>query len=493
MATSLYKAQEALKTCDDHHNEELTCFCKTCKKFICTMCAKTAHMGHDWDLIPVVAKKRRKETPILCRKIKQDRMSRCREKLSVIGDNISTVEKARDDDVKSLEERRTFMINIINEFVDEQKRQREEYTYHESAKMKEQLNELIKKIEYLDKMTSSLDDNITAYSDYDVIEMEQDMLTALEDAESCEVNSAVTAVRFVPGEIDKSGIEKMFGKILDTTTTNTNEVSVEEVKTFKEFDGAVLSSIAQISDTKAWACDSKGHESKLLSLQTNDKETIRKLLSSNFIILRNGDFISSYYDMKNIRRITSTRQNNIIVNTKPLRPMAISKTHTEDFLISLRDDGDHYKLQRSSRRLVQRMTLAGKVLNVYEFQKDGTTRLFTEPYRTAENGNSDICAINRTSAHSGELIVLRSDGQVRMTYNGQNAEFNPRDVACDSKHRIIVSDSTNNSIHHLNPDGTFLRYLFTDMLLRPWTLALYQDNLWIGFHEGTVKVYKYSE
>ena len=69
MATSLYKAQETTSTCDEHEHEELSCFCNTCEKFICTKCAKTEHHGHDWDLVWVPVnweteknEKKRKET-----------------------------------------------------------------------------------------------------------------------------------------------------------------------------------------------------------------------------------------------------------------------------------------------------------------------------------------------------------------------------------------------------------------------------------------------
>ena len=55
MATFSFKAQEAVKTCDEHEHKELTCFCKTCKKFICISCGQTTHHGHEWDLIISVA------------------------------------------------------------------------------------------------------------------------------------------------------------------------------------------------------------------------------------------------------------------------------------------------------------------------------------------------------------------------------------------------------------------------------------------------------
>ena len=158
----------------------------------------------------------------------------------------------------------------------------------------------------------------------------------------------------------------------------------------------------------------------------------------------------------------------------------------------MRDGGNLYKLQPSSRRLLQRMTLTGKVLHTYEFREDGTTRLFTVPWRTAENGNSDICVINRTSAETGELIVLHGDRRVMATYRGQEgSEFDPIDVSCDSKRKIIVTDWNNKCLHLLSPGGTFLRYLLSGMFESPNVIAFYQASLWIGFREGTVKVYKF--
>ena len=159
------------------------------------------------------------------------------------------------------------------------------------------------------------------------------------------------------------------------------------------------------------------------------------------------------------------------------------------------DDGDNYKLLPSSRRLVQRMTLTGKVLHTYEFREDGVPRLFTLPGKMAENGNSDICVINDTNVGTGELIVLHGDGPVRAKYRGQeDSEFSPADVACDCNRRIVVLDCNKEKcLHLLSPDGIFLRYLLSDMTDYPTRIALYQGSMWIGFDKGTVTVYKYSE
>ena len=85
--------------------------------------------------------------------------------------------------------------------------------------MKEQSRNLRTKIEYLDKITSSLDDNIGAYNDHDVIEMEQEMLTALHEVETCEVDGNVSIVKFVPGKINEGQLREMTSTLEETTVT----------------------------------------------------------------------------------------------------------------------------------------------------------------------------------------------------------------------------------------------------------------------------------
>ena len=489
MASSLYKAQEALRTCDYHLHEELSCYCETCKKIICTKCAKTEHSGHDWDFIPLVAKKRRKETPLLCRKIKQEELPWCREKLRAIDDNISAGEKASDEDVKMLEERRTVITGMVNQMFDEKKEKREEIKREESIKMKEERHKMRTKIEYLDKMTSSLDSNIGAYNDYDVIEMTQKMLTVLREVDSIDVIGATTLM-FVPGDINQEAIEEMIGAMVETMLTHGN-ISAKEMKSFKELD-EIITVIAPISHTEAWIGDDESTEVTLLSLHdTLYTKSITLPTHADFISLSNGDFIVTDDEHQVIRRVTSAGKVSVISRTKPLDPAWISKTNSDDILVSLMDSDD-YQLHPYSRRLVRRMTLEGNILHTYEFREDGTTKLFVFPWKTSENGNSDICVINRISDVTGELIVLYGDGRMKFTYRGQEgSEFGPSGVACDYKRRIIVSDVNTRSLHLLSQDGAILRHLLSDMLENPSTLMMYKNNLWIGFRDGTVKVYKY--
>ena len=421
-------------------------------------------------------------------------MPRCREKLRVVEDNISTVEKASDNDMTKLEERRTAMINAINQTIDEQKRKREEIKEEKRTKLNEHRFLLRTKIDYLDKMTTSLDGNIGAYTDYDLLEMEQEMLTALEEVEKYDVERASSEVTFVPGEIIQGKIDEMIGQIKesDTDIDTRDSISFEEVKALKYFDERILT-ISPISSTQAWVGGNNNNIIKQLSLQDTITEKIT-LSNDGYFFSSNGDFIVTNYKKQTIRRITSAGKEQVILSTKLLHPTCIRRTQTGDVLVSLMDGGDHYKLQSSSRRLVQRITLTGKVLNTYEFREDGTTRLFTLPGRMSENCNSDICVINRTSNYTGELIVLYGDGRVRFTYRGQEGrKFNPTDIACDPERRIIVVELAKATpLTLVSPNGAFLRFLLSDMFDYPTTMALYQNTLWVGFEKGAVKLYKYT-
>ena len=491
-----YDAQNAVKACEEHEHKELTSYCKTCKKFICTTCAKTSHGdGHDWDFIPSVAKERRAQTPVKCGEIKEVKLPKYREKLRVVNNNISAEEEKRKEDLQRLEERRVAIIEVVNGIIDAKKRNRNEISKNVTAGMSRQGKKLDKMIQFLEKMSTSLYSNIRAYSDFDVIEMERDMMRALEEVEEFHVDIGTSPVVFMPGVIDAELIGKMVGNTTEASMAyGDNSVIVNEIETFSTQFDSMIRSIAPVTHTHAWIGDNKHVGIKCLSLE--DIETRSRSLPQwyDFVMLNNGNLVLTDYDNKLIRQITTNGKATVTMKTKPFCPTYISKTLSDDILVTLRDDGDPFVLQPSSHRMVQRITQRGKVLQTYEFQEDGMTRLFTLPTKKAENRNSDICVVNRVSERAGELVVIQGYGLMQFTYHGQEGgTFNPSDVACDSDGQIIVADYMNKSLHLLGPDGRFLRYLLSDIPDFPQTLALHRGMLWVGCYNGTVIAYTYEE
>jgi streptogramin lyase len=77
---------------------------------------------------------------------------------------------------------------------------------------------------------------------------------------------------------------------------------------------------------------------------------------------------------------------------------------------------------------------------------------------------------------------------------GVDKDFDPRDICCNSKGNIIISDFTNNVIHILDQDGNVERLLNTAShdLRQPVTIATdVNDRIWVTFNDGNIIIIKY--
>ncbi|KAK3102858.1 hypothetical protein FSP39_014482 [Pinctada imbricata] len=214
----------------------------------------------------------------------------------------------------------------------------------------------------------------------------------------------------------------------------------------------------------------------------------------DLLVSKDGEFVLINFKKPIISLLTKVEETISTIDTKPLLPTYISKTENDDILVTMRDEGDLYNLTPTSRRVVQRMTLTGKVLHTYEFREDGKTRLFVLPVRAAENKNTDICVVNWLSKDNGELVVLHKDGRVKFTYRRdglKTEQFMIGDVDCDDKCRILFTEQYSRAIHMLNAEGMYLCTLCQYEELSPFVISVYGEYFWCGFHEGRVKVFKY--
>jgi hypothetical protein len=71
---------------------------------------------------------------------------------------------------------------------------------------------------------------------------------------------------------------------------------------------------------------------------------------------------------------------------------------------------------------MRHVTLTGDVIHEYECQEDSKARLFTLPLSVKQNGNSDICVVNRTSDTRGHVVILSYSGRMRSVYYGENLD-----------------------------------------------------------------------
>ncbi|KAK3103989.1 hypothetical protein FSP39_023450 [Pinctada imbricata] len=482
MDASLYKFQFALRICEDHEKKELHAYCKTCKKKICSSCIKEEHHQHDWETITDILREKKHSLPEECKEIRAKQLPDLKRELCRFDKKIEEEEARFELNKSTLNGSRQSYISEINRLFDDridECRQRSETAIQVYKDKREVLKQ---KVEYLETMTTSLDKDINTLPDHDILDMEKGMRYELENALSYMYTCATV---YVPGHMEVQVLENMIGEILN--------VSVEEKNDIDRYS-KYISSLKAASDTNAWVKVHEDKFAKLIDITGEELKTMKRSCTK-VIISKSGEYVLTDFNKRKLLILTKNEDKITTINTKPLRPTWISKTENNDILVTLKDDDNLYNLTPTSRRIVQRMTLTGKVLHTYEFREDGTTRLFTYPARTAENRNTDICVVNRLSDDSGELFVLHGNGRVKFTYKGDGLKydkFSPRDVECDDKCRILLIEGYSRAIHMLSSEGMYLCTLCQYEKLHPWVISIHGDTLWCGFKEGRLKVFKYT-
>ncbi|KAK3094587.1 hypothetical protein FSP39_003683 [Pinctada imbricata] len=485
MASSLYKAQCALRLCEKHDKKEINAYCKTCQEKVCSSCIKEDHNSHDWDMIADLLREKKHTLPEECKEIRATQLPYLRNEIDRLEDKIQEQDALFEQDKSAINETRKSYIDEINKLFNGRIDECRKNSEISKRKFKDERDGLKMKVEYLDMITTSLDKEITTLPNHDILDMEMEMRKELKKAFSYSADKDTCTTGFVPRKINVETMKKMIGEF--------HSVSVEELHDIGPYSESIQT-IKPVSDTEAWMIREDNYPelidrngTQIKDIQTKCKDLI--ISEQGNIVLTSSRSRILILDQNGKKKITE-------FNTKPLRPTLISKTENDEILVTLREKGDDYNLLPTSRRVVQRMTLAGDVLNTYEFTEDGKTRLFTLPMTTAENKNNDVCIVNWISDVSGELVVLYKDGRQKFTYRGEglNIEnFLPTDVACDSKCNIIFSEAKNNfnAIHILGADGIFLCTLCQCGQFFPYVIAVYSDKIWCGFGQGRVKVYRY--
>ncbi|KAK3103693.1 hypothetical protein FSP39_021084 [Pinctada imbricata] len=485
MVTSLYKAQFALKICENHDKKKLHAYCKTCDKKVCTTCIKEEHSSHDWETITDILREKKQSLPKECKEIRAKKLPGLKKEINRFERKIQEEDTRFEQNKSVLNGSRQRYIDGINKLFDDKINVCQQKSEAAKQIYKDKHEGLKQKVEHLDMVTTALDKDINTLPDHDILDMEKEMRDELKKALSYSADKYTSTTVFVPGQMDMQVLENMIGEI--------HSMSVQEMNEIDRYSDIIMS-IKPASETNAWVRVYDESHIKLLD-RAGEELKVMKTPCFDLITSRGGDIVLSEGVKGSISILTQDENTISTFDTKSSYPTYISKTENDDILVTLRDGGDYYNLVPTSRRIVQRMTLTGKVLHTYEFREDGKTRLFTCPIRTADNKNKDVCVINLLSGVSGELVVLHKDGRVKFTYRGDGLEsekFFPVDVECDVKCRILLTEYYSRAIHILSSEGIYLCKLFQYEQFVPTVISIYVDNLWCGFRDGRVKVYKYT-
>ncbi|XP_061197021.1 uncharacterized protein LOC133205265 [Saccostrea echinata] len=469
------------------HDEDRDMCCEDCKTIFCVTCGQTEHKDHRWGSIKKISSEKKKDIPEICQGIRGC-IHEITESLSFINQIEYEQEKRHSGQIRKLVRQQDDMVSevfrITNNNIEKSK---EIYSRCQQRLVNLKTNLSNFKQDLLDKVRF-LETQSGCMTGFQLIDTKNDAEALMTEVNNIDLTAYGYLPCFFRGKMDHAALETMYGKLIDP-----EHVKVIRVANFKNFSNTIVS-IHSVSEEVAWV---HGWDCSAYLLNTSGvtKSSIEmQSVSNDFIVCSDGAHIFTDFENDEIKKLDEGGTISTLVSTKPLTPIGIGKSLDGNLFVALVDDYS-FKLSTNSKRLIKLISTDGEELTTYEFDKDGTTKLFTKPHRVFHNYNSDICVIDQTGQSSGVLRVLSSDGALKFDYRGNyvRKRFDPRGLVCDAQCNIIVTDCLHNFIHMLSPCGEFIRYLVTkqEAFDSPYSVDLHKSCLWVGGKNGDISVYRY--
>ena len=251
-----------------------------------------------------------------------------------------------------------------------------------------------------------------------------------------------------------------------------------------------LRSVSCLSDCEFWACQNDDII-RLYNLQGDVVKYIQtssENMPQSITVTRSGDLVYSDYWDSSINLVSGT-QVQTLITLAGWSPLYISSTSSGDLLAVIRsDDRSQTKVVRysgSTEKQSIQWDDRGKPLYT-----SGEVSIYKH---LSENRNLDICVAD---CEAGAVVVVSSAGKLRFLYTGPPSvyqeSFSPLGITTDSKANILTSDVDSKSIHIVDRDGNFLRYIKNCGLRDPIDLSIDNfDNLFIAEKKDIVRKIQY--
>lgn len=224
----------------------------------------------------------------------------------------------------------------------------------------------------------------------------------------------------------------------------------------KELNGGAIRSLSLLSNTEVWT----GHwGNDIISLHNlREDKTISITLGhtpEDITVTMIGNLIYTYFKHSTCTSFVEVVKNSeiktvIMVTGWKLGNVCSSKIN--ELLVIMEKNHD------KQTKVVRYFGSTEKQSIQFNYQSQplyssGGVKFITE------NRNMDICLSDNKA---GAVVVVDQAGEHRFSYTGSSTTrkpFNPYDITTDSLSWILIADKNNDSIHILDQNGKFLRFI----------------------------------
>ncbi|XP_056004213.1 E3 ubiquitin-protein ligase TRIM71-like [Ostrea edulis] len=502
-----YKYRKSLNysTCPDHTDELCKHYCEKCDIPVCSTCVSSSkHEGHNMsDILEKISAK----TESLQKDL-DELETRIYPRYEEMASDVQTEEAELETNYGKLttiaDQHGELLHREITAIVNQRKSDIQEMKIKHLSTLNKNTEEITQKMAELKQIMSDLK-SILKSNDVSLTATYKSYKSKNSEFRTLPPKVRVTLPSLSAQKINKDQLNEMFGSLsplsINTehgdTMKSAEAVSSPPVKPLLDEPRLTatidtgydrLFSVSCLSEDQVWTRgDNKtmkllNLQSKLLtSIQTKSGDKPRDIA-----VTRDGDLVYTDYDDKTINLIKN-KQIQTVITLQGWGPLYVCCTAANDLLVTMdSDDGEQSKVVHysgSTEKQSIQFDDQGRPL----YSSGGNIKYLSE------NKNLDICVADNTAR---AVVVVNQSGKLRFRYNGHpsNTEqsFYPVGITTDSQSHILTADINTQSIHILDQDGQFLRYIHCHLELPVGLCVDIRDNLFVAeYHTAKVKTIQY--